>query len=109
MSGRKDFKKKYQKHLKEIQKDHPEVTMIGADGSPRRDRDHKQFVYVVTLAERRREGFAIVGIYAHEADAKFKADEIKERIVRGEHDPLIVGVEEYPIEQFVTPHLSNTN
>jgi hypothetical protein len=36
-----NFKKNYDKHMKELRKKHPDLTYIGADGSPRGNRDRK--------------------------------------------------------------------
>ncbi len=35
-----DFNKAHDEHLEKVRKESPGVTFIGADGSPRGDRDH---------------------------------------------------------------------
>jgi hypothetical protein len=99
---KEDFAKRYKNHLEAVKKQHPNVTFLGADGSPRGERDRKKtkIVHVVTIAESPQEGFAIVGIYTELHDAQLKAAEIRSRIKSGDREPVIIGVEEYLVEQF---------
>jgi hypothetical protein len=76
------------------------MTFLEMSQSERKSRrkELNQIVHVVTIAERSQAGFAIVGIYSDRHDAQLKVAEIRGRIARGERKPVIIGVEEYPIE-----------
>ena len=41
-----DFKTRYDKHINELRKKHPNLTLIGADGSPRGERDKRSEISI---------------------------------------------------------------